>query len=484
MNKIQHRIVALSLGIIVVMASFWAVISYLNHHSMKYYQVTLERYLLLNEISTQSQAVLMVLNDYKLKPSTTRLEKLNTEQEVLMILNQQSLQLKNEHNQYLIDNYRGIIDSQLNTMEMMERAVQSNQHQLAQTFYDESVDISQYVNETTLSLLKMEISDHEQIYERMIHLGESITKLGVTTLGTVFVFLLILSYLFSKGITKSIESLIKGAKEIAKGNFDRPINVKANDEMLFLADTFNQMRQSIKELIQEIQSKAKLEKEVKEYELLLKDSELKLLQSQMNPHFLFNTLNALSKKAYVEGAKETSNLMVTVANLLRYNLRNFDLPVTLQEELDIIQEYIEILQARFPNRVKFELSIQTDQLDILLPSLSIQPIVENAFVHSIDPSEFGGTISINISEQPSYIMVEIMDDGKGIESEKIQSLMQFDQSRKSHGIYSVVKRLSIFFGEDDVVAITSKPNIGTCVALKLYKARLPSVRGVQPLTEG
>ena len=254
------------------------------------------------------------------------------------------------------------------------------------------------------------------------------------------------------------------------------IVVESNDEIAFLAKTFDVMRININDLILEIQQKAQLEHELQQSKLLLKESQLKSLQSQINPHFLFNTLNTLSKKAYLDGAEETSDLLVSVAGLLRYNLKRIDRSVTLYEEVLVLYQYMEIQKARFADRLHFETKIDESCLHVNIPGLTIQPIIENAVIHAIEPEENGGTISVRIFRDECWIIIEIEDSGKGITQEKIKLLLKGQlNTNEGHstgiGFQNVVKRLQLFYGVDNLVSIESEEGIGTKVIIQIPETR-------------
>ncbi|MGO4270815.1 sensor histidine kinase [Paenibacillus sp. TAF58] len=197
------------------------------------------------------------------------------------------------------------------------------------------------------------------------------------------------------------------------------------------------------------------------------------MQSQINPHFLFNTLNILAKKAYLEGAEETSDLISSVSGLLRYNLKRLDMPVTLGDELRILDEYLIIQKARFIDRVQYHKEIDDRCLHLLVPNLTLQPFVENAFIHAIEPSVSGGCITIRVYAQEGNVIVEIIDDGAGIDEERIQAIVKGSDSAAKHGhstgigIDNVIQRLELFYGVPDMVSINSSPGQGTCVRLNL-----------------
>ncbi len=129
------------------------------------------------------------------------------------------------------------------------------------------------------------------------------------------------------------------------------------------------MQDNLKELI--VKEKESLEKD-----RLVKELELEVLQNQINPHFLFNSLNVLSKLALIEGAEKTSDLTVTMSNLLRYNLRKLDRPVTLRDEVEHTKEYFTIQQARFRDRIRFVTEIDEGGLDVFVPTLTLQPLLK------------------------------------------------------------------------------------------------------------
>ena len=212
---------------------------------------------------------------------------------------------------------------------------------------------------------------------------------------------------------------------------------------------------------------------MQEHKLLLKESELKNLQSQINPHFLFNTLNILAKKAYLENAKETSNLIISVSDLLRYNIKSMGISTTIQNEIKGLEHYLIIQQVRFEERVQFTIQVDGDCNFFKLPSLTLQPFVENAIIHAIEPFAEGGTIAIRIQKQGLHIFIEIADNGPGIPFDTVQSILkgfpenEYKGQSTGIGIYNVIRRLRLFYGENDIIEIKSIANQGTCIILRL-----------------
>lgn len=287
-------------------------------------------------------------------------------------------------------NFKNMIASLVETMKLSAKDTERQEKNSALTRLEEAIQVNKFVHEEMLSLLNQELNTYNDFYVRMIRQSADLRKLGFWSLGLASALLFLFSYQFVGSITRPVRTLAAAAREISAGNFDKPIEIKGRDELSLLTLTMNRMRISIKNLIEEMSIKAQLEKDLRDHKLLLKESELRSLQNQINPHFLFNTLNMLAKKAYLEGAEETSELIASVSGLLRYNLRSLKGMVTLREELHVIQEYLIIQKARFGSRVGYELKLDESCFTVPIPCMTLQPFVENAIIHAIEPLEQGG----------------------------------------------------------------------------------------------
>jgi sensor histidine kinase YesM len=290
----------------------------------------------------------------------------------------------------------------------------------------------------------------------------------------------LLALWISGGITRPISYLSRAAKEISKGNLaGEDIKITTKDELKLLTETFNQMRSNLKVLVTEIKQQGELDK-------LLKELELRSLQNQMNPHFLFNTLNTVSKMAYLEEAEETSRLIEAVAALLRYNLSDFDKVSTLRDEVSIVKEYFFIQKTRFGDRIQFISDIQDECLDIEIPSLILQPLVENAFTHGVEEYEDNGVIQLHIYRKSDQINVEVIDNGAGMDEPTRRKLIQYadgldseeneleKRKDRSNGIAvkNVIRRLQLFYQRKNIVEIESELKKGTIFRLTIpVKAR-------------
>jgi sensor histidine kinase YesM len=477
-NSIQKKILTLSAIVLFSMMVIWVLLTFYNQKTQQQYNQILQRYLRMNEVTQLSQQTVTALNNYLQAPSSDKLNELQQSKIKVLDAKIEIADLKNEQNHFTLTNYMNMIDSLVEATDLSVNFYARKNNELAENRFADATRITKYIAETTLTLIDKELNTYDTFYRGIIKQSAELKKLGFLILGFITLILVLFTYGFSLSITRPIQQLTIAARELARGRFDLKIEVHSNDEISFLARTFDRMRSNINNLISEIQHNAQLESELQENRLLLKESQLRSLQSQINPHFLFNTLDTLSKKAYLEGAEETSDLIVNVASLLRYNLRNLDRSVTLQDEMVVLLQYMEIQKTRFTDRLKFVLEVDKSGLTVQIPSLTLQPIIENAVIHAVEPLENGGTIIFRVLDREEYVHVEIEDDGIGIPADKVKQIMEEDTAltnEQGHstgiGFSNVVRRLRLFYGREDVIHIISAPDLGTKVLIKLPKVR-------------
>jgi hypothetical protein len=208
----------------------------------------------------------------------------------------------------------------------------------------------------------------------------------------------------------------------------------------------------------------------------LKEARFQTLQNQVNPHFFFNTINIIAKLAFLEGATETETMAYALADLMRYSLQRFpeaDGLVTLYAELDHARQYLLIQSTRFRDRLTLHFEIDQAALDMRVPPLTLQPLIENAFVHGLEPSERPGQLLLSIQRAREFIVISVQDNGIGINRAQIHKLLNDedanDISHHSHttglGLAQVRDRLRYYYGEHCQLAVESEPGSGTTVRL-------------------
>ncbi|RHW42856.1 sensor histidine kinase [Neobacillus notoginsengisoli] len=433
------------------------------------YNALLQRFFLLNDLSMSSRNVYDSLNAYLLDSSPEKAQNYWANREKLKDL-QAHLGYQMEHDT-AVKNYYYLIESFLeecaglhNSYNRKEAAVFSGQ-------LTELSRISMYIQEATLSLINNELTNYQTFYKDMHRKNELFKTIGISIFTASILLSILFALWFSNGITRPITLLSKAAREISSGKFDgADVKSMTKDELRFLTETFNNMRRNIHRLILEIKQKSELD-------ALLKEMELKSLQNQINPHFLFNTLNTVSKMAYIEGAEKTSDLIDSVGALLRYNLGNLDKPTTLKDEVSVVQEYFFIQQTRFGDRVQFKKDIDETCLSLPIPILTLQPIVENAFIHGVESYESDALLSLHVYRRAGSVVVEVIDNGVGMDEWTKKRLLQPDgglpasQKPSGHvtglGLQNVIKRLQLFYGQETIIEIDSKLGEGTSVRLLL-----------------
>ena len=279
-----------------------------------------------------------------------------------------------------------------------------------------------------------------------------------------------------------VQQMIGASRDISQGSYDTPdVPVPRQDEMGQLADAFNRMKHSMAEQVNTLREKNEIERELHrqktealEMQNRMERSRLQQLRSQIDPHFLFNTLNVILQTAGMEKAYRTQALITALAHLLRYSLMSNDEQVPLSREVRIVDEYYSIYHVRFGDRIRMEWRI-SDSLDLtetMVPSFILQPIVENAFKHGISPKEEGGVVRIRVNplREKGLLYISVCDNGVGIERARLEQLknaLAKPGERWEHiGVYNVAARLRLL-DERSHLKICSHPGRGTAIRLYL-----------------
>lgn len=247
---------------------------------------------------------------------------------------------------------------------------------------------------------------------------------------------------------------------------------EGEDEIGKLIRRFNLMVLRIKELI-EVVFKGQAEKQ--DLELAKKNAELKAVQSQVNPHFLFNTLETIRMRSLLKGENETADIIGELAILFRKSMTWGDDYITVEEEMHFIDNYIHIQRYRFGDKIKYYHYVMDECKNCLIPKLSISTFIENAFIHGIETTEKEGIISLTITKNNEYLHVEITDNGKGMSESRLNELKRMiehaDSSMlyesKSTGVLNAYLRLKMYSDGEVLFDIDSKPEGGTEIVIRL-----------------
>lgn len=376
-------------------------------------------------------------------------------------------------------NLNAIKYSTQTSFEKWDRSIELRKNNQVKYFVDyyEGMKVYSYTEQYVQQLLLDGLDEGVDLYNNLVKKSSSLRTISLVIILATFVLSLFFGGLFSNYLVAPIKRLVDSSKRIAAGQLEvQLLEVKSGDEVGILTDAFNKMSESIRRHVEDLEKNALNERKFHEEEMelirmqqLLQEAEFLALQSQINPHFLFNTLNTISRTAMFEGAHDTIKLIAALSNIFRFNLRNTGKSITLKEELDMIVEYIYLQKFRFKERLRFEIKHNENLETIDLPVFSIQPLVENAIIHGIEPKIEGGIVRLKIYHTKRYTYIKVLDTGIGMSNEKLQSIIDHEgiKSTNSIGVKNVLSRFQIFFEGKGTIKIRSRLGLGTVIVMAI-----------------
>jgi sensor histidine kinase YesM len=316
---------------------------------------------------------------------------------------------------------------------------------------------------------------------------------SVVVAGIILVAL-VFSVSSSRWVTHPINSIVSNIQKIKKGEYDLREVKDSGPEFAILGEAFDDMANSIRANIYNIETNARLRQQLLEAENenlrineLLIGSELKMLQDQMNPHFLFNTLGMISQIAAMERADQAAELMDITTSLLRYSLDKSNRMSTLYEELECVRNYLHIQRLRFGDRISFELKTDGDLPNVMLPGMLLQPLIENAVLHGVDEMLNGAVVAVSAGRKNNLLYLSVEDNGKGISGEKLEELLNGDSyplkdpdSRTHIGIVNAKKRIEMLYGSSATFHVESTEDVGTLISISIACDEIPKLPGGAP----
>lgn len=305
----------------------------------------------------------------------------------------------------------------------------------------------------------------------------------LVTLGAFVLAGIAVSGYYSKSILRPIQTMMENARRIQKGDFNLEPIGQASAELAVMADTFSEMAGQVEKNMDVLKENAQLEQKLLREESerlamqnLVTQAELRSLQAQINPHFLFNTLSMISKSAYLSQDTTTSELIDRLAGFLRYALDKSSTTSTLLEEINSIENYLFIQKKRFAGRLDFVVDVSEQVPNLKMPAIVLQPLVENAIQHGIGPLTEKAIISLKVRNWDNKVRIQIEDNGIGMSAEQLETLQSYlklglESSRGSRGtgigLTNVYRRLRIYYGNDVQFNIESEENCGTLITITL-----------------
>ncbi|MDC7232257.1 MAG: histidine kinase [Spirochaetales bacterium] len=341
----------------------------------------------------------------------------------------------------------------------LDKITKGNTQKIGETEYFFSFSVSEYTGFTTLIS-----TDKETLIEDLIYLKIR----NLLWISVLLVMVLVVTVLGTKKIMVPLQKLVHAMRSVGRGNFKAQVEIQTRDEIGVLSHSFNQMISYIDELI------------IMEYQaqLKMKDSELRALQSQINPHFLYNTLESIAMEAEVNGDTDVADMVSDLGNFFRYSVQNKSGFINIITEIEHIINYIAIQNVRFENRIRFSYSISEELRTFSIVKLLLQPIIENSIVHGFKNKTDSLNINLKTELVGEEVSISITDNGKGMSRTELMALKESicradeDESNKI-GLKNVQQRIQLIYGKEYKVHIKSSENSGTCIAFKIPVSQNP-----------
>lgn len=341
-----------------------------------------------------------------------------------------------------------------------------------------------YLEQYSRRLLQLTVEAGSSAYTEKLPLFRVLPFIFINFTLIMLVIVVEMGSVMKESIAKPVRELSQEAQRIARSDFSgEDIHVENRDDLGELVSIFNDMKHAMEENIQTIQENHRMTEllqqeklENSEMEKRLNANRLELLKSQINPHFLFNTLNMIGSMADLEDAPTTEKMTQSLAQLFRYNLNTREQIVPIEMELRIAENYMYLQKMRFGSRIQYQVNTPEDVSHIRIPSFTMQPLVENAIVHGLSKKEQGGTVSVTVTEDPTSEIVTLLieDDGLGIAEERLSALnarMHNPEENKTArigiGLGNIYRRIRTLYPEGGDLSIDAKEGVGTRITLTI-----------------
>lgn len=435
----------------------------------------------LNELSETLKDMQDALYQYLNTKSSAELERYYTfEQEYDGLLDKLNTRTVSDANQLMEKNICNMSETYLEQTRQAVAAKRGRNVSGYNEYYNNAKQVYDFLQSCIQSTNNMAFLKNSRDYTMLRDTLNVLVWCGLFIQLAVILAAIIWIVYVTGSITKPLIKLANAADEIARGNMevDFPM-VETEDEISTVAKACNKMIENIRTYIQKTKENYERENRLVERELSmkndLKEAQLKYLQAQINPHFLFNSLNAGSQLAMMEGAERACMFLENMADFFRYNVRKMDQDTTLREELDLVDNYIYILNVRFSGDIHYDRQIDERYLNVYMPGMVIQPLIENAVNHGIREMEGEGRIQLSVYGHGDLICIKVTDNGKGIDPETAEKIMRGESVHEDEGdttgigLDNVRNRLQGYYNMERVMEIRRTGACGTEVTLYIRK---------------
>lgn len=322
--------------------------------------------------------------------------------------------------------------------------------------------VTSLLRESIFQYIYYEVRDIQQSHEKYQAFFMTMIQTSIIAFGAIMCVIVILSYYIPRSITRPIRKLCEVTDQVAKGDLSVRADVRSGAEVSVLNDSLNMMIDKINELLEQVTKE----------QIRLRRAEFELLQAQINPHFLYNTLDAIIWLAECGEQKKVVNMVSSLSEFFRTSLNQGKDIITVKEELQHVRSYLEIQQVRYQDIMEYEILVPEQLYRSLIPKITIQPLVENALYHGIKNKRGQGKIVITGRREDDCCLIEVKDDGIGISKERLAQVQDKIQHKVAggdeiYGLYNVNERIRLNFGEKYGIFIESVYGESTVVTIML-----------------
>ncbi|MHA6482250.1 cache domain-containing sensor histidine kinase [Paenibacillus sp. strain BS8-2] len=287
-----------------------------------------------------------------------------------------------------------------------------------------------------------------------------INTVTLYAMAVMFLVALAFSWIIASFISKPLKNIVLSMQKFQKGDFMQSVTPRGHDELGLLGYGYNNMVKKTKQLIDEVYT----------FRLEQREAELKLLQSQINPHFLYNTLNTMAWKMEQRHEHESSEMVYALSSMFQISLSDGKDMITLQEEFVFITSYLFLQKMRAP-RLHYEISLDETLRNVTLLKLIVQPFVENAVIHGIEPLGGEGLVQVSASVHGDVCIIKVTDNGVGIPADRLAELKSIERTsikdRSGFALWNVQERLRLYYGQAATIDIESEVDFGTRISITI-----------------
>ena len=336
--------------------------------------------------------------------------------------------------------------------------------------YEDNIEIWENDVQIVTSLIQTSIYEYTYYETRELQASrEQYRKVFFTlllafliALGVIIALIVSLSITVSRSITRPILEISRVTEQVAGGDLSVRSNVRSGVETTALSTSLNAMIDKIEELLGQVRTE----------QMSLRKAEFELLQAQINPHFLYNTLDAIVWLAEAGDQKTVVRMVGSLSEFFRTSLNEGRDIVTVKEEMMHVRSYLEIQQVRYSDILKYEIDVPESLNPWQIPKITLQPLVENAIYHGVKNRRGGGCVRIAGEETETEFVITVSDDGEGMTPERLEEVRQRlrgGEAEGVYGLYNVAERIRLNFGEEYGLRIDSRLHEGTQIRVRLPK---------------